>query len=74
MLEISFQLASISGGVPTLKDKMIDDLSLTKLCGKRKLPMLEPIQPVIIGTQENFQVAGGLNPVQIELRMIDHLI
>ena len=28
---LSFQLASISGGVPTLKDKKIHDLSLTKL-------------------------------------------
>ena len=28
---LSFQLASISGDVPTLKDKKIHDLSLTKL-------------------------------------------
>ena len=45
---LSFQLASISGGVPTLKDKKIHDLSLTKLGRKWKLPMKEPIETVII--------------------------
>ena len=28
--------------------------------------MLEPIETVIIRAQQNFEVAGGLNPVQIE--------
>ena len=27
--------------------------------------MLEPIETVIICAQQNFEVAGGLNPVQI---------
>ena len=29
--------------------------------------MAEPIETVIIGTQENFEIAGGLNQVQIEI-------
>ena len=29
--------------------------------------MLEPIETVTICTQQNFKVAGGLNPVQIEI-------
>ena len=64
---LSFHLASISGSVPTLKDKKIHDLSLTKLGRKRKLPMQEPIETVIIRAQQNFGVAGGLNPIQIKI-------
>ena len=64
---LSFQLVSISGAVPTLKNKKIHNLSLTKLGRKRKLPMLEPIETVIIRAQQNFEVAGGLNPVQTEI-------
>ena len=63
----SFLLTSISGTVPTLKDKKIHDLSLTRLGRKRKLPMWEPIETVIIRAQQNFEVAGGVNLVQIEL-------
>ena len=64
---LSFQLTSISGTVPALKDKEIHDLSLTRLGRKRKLPMQEPIETVIIHTQPSFEVVGGVNPVQIEL-------
>ena len=64
---LSFQLASVSGGVPTLKDKKNHNLSLTKLGRKRKLPMKEPTETVIIYAQQNFEVAGGLNPAQIEI-------
>ena len=64
---LSFQLTSISGAVPALKDKKIHDLSLTRLGRKRKLPMQEPIETVIMRAQQNFEVAGGVNPVQIEL-------
>ena len=64
---LNFQLASISEDVPTLKDKKNHDLSLTKLGRKRKLRMKEPIETVIICAQQNFEVAGGLNSVQIEI-------
>ena len=64
---LSFQLMSISAAVPTLKDKKIHHLCLTRLGRKRKLPMQEPIETVIIRPQQNFEVAGGVNPVQIEL-------
>ena len=58
----------IGGGVPTLKDKKIHDLSLSKLGRKRKLPMKELIETVILRAQQNFEVAGDLNPVQIEIK------
>ena len=59
---LSFQLASIRGAV-----QKTHDLSLTKLGRKRKLPMLEPIETLIIRTQQNFEVARGLNSVQIKI-------
>ena len=65
---LSFQLMSISAAVPILKDKKIHHLSLTRLGRKRKLLMQEPIETVIIRPQHNFEVAGGVNPVQIELK------
>ena len=40
--------------------------SSTRLGRKRKLPMQEPIETIIVCAQQNFDVAGGLNPVQIE--------
>ena len=65
---LSFQLTRISGTVPTLKDKKIHNLSLTRLGRKTKLPMQEPIETVIIRAQQSFEVAGGMNPVQTELK------
>ena len=29
--------------------------------------MQEPTEPIIIHGQQNFEIAGGLNPVQIEI-------
>ena len=40
---------------------------LTRLRRKRKFAMQEPIESVIVHAQYNFDVVGGLNPVQIEL-------
>ena len=37
-----------------------------RLGKKRKLNMSQPIETVIIRAQQNFDVVGGLNPVQIE--------
>ena len=64
---LSFQLLSLNGNVPKLKDRNIHDLSLTRLGKKGKLPMQEPVETVIIWAQQSFQIGGGLNPVQIEI-------
>ena len=45
---LSFQLLSLNGNVPKLKDRNIHDLSLTRLGKKGKLPMQEPVETVII--------------------------
>ena len=62
---VSFQLMGVSGKIPKLKGKKIY-LSLTRIGQKRKWQMAEPNETVIIHAQQNFQIAGGLNPVQIE--------
>ena len=63
---MSFQLTSISGKLPTLKDKKIHNLSLTRVERKRKLLMEEPIETVIIRGKQNFKIVGRLNPIQIK--------
>ena len=50
-----------------LKIKKIRNLSLTRIGRKRKLPKQEPIETIIIRAQQNFQIVGGLNPVQIKI-------
>ena len=62
---VSFQLMGVSGKIPKLKGKKIY-LSLTRIGQKRKWQMAEPTETVIIHAQQNFQIAGGLNPVRIE--------
>ena len=63
----SFQITKVSGELPVLKDKNIHNFSLTRIGTKRKLPMQEPIETVIICAQQNFEITGGLNPVKIEI-------
>ena len=38
-----------------------------RLGKKRKLDMSQPIETVIVRAQQNFDITGGLNPVQIEI-------
>ena len=64
---MSFQLSSISEKLLTLKHKKIHNLSLKKLGREKKLPMQEPIEMIIICAQQNFEIVGGLNPIQIEI-------
>ena len=63
---LSFQLTSVSGKIPKLKDKKIY-LSLTKIGEKRKRQTAKQIETVIICAKQNFEIAGGLNLVQIEI-------
>ena len=65
---LGFQLTSVSGNLPTLTDKKINNLSLTRIGRKKNLPMQEPIETIIIRTQQNFEIVGGLNPVQIKIK------
>ena len=64
---LRFQITNISGELPKVKDKIIYNLSLTRIEEKRKRQMAEPIETLLIRAQQSFEIAGGLNPVQIEI-------
>ena len=64
---LQFQLTNISGNIPKLKDKKIHNFSITRFGGKIKLSMQEPIETIIFRARQNFDVEGGLNPIQFEL-------
>ena len=63
---LRFQLTNINGDIPNLKDSKIYNFPLTKIREKRKRKMAEPIETVIIRVQQNFEIVGGLNSVQIK--------
>ena len=63
---LKFQLDHIDGKNSKIKDKKIHNFSITRLGKKRKLDMSQPIETVIVRAQQNFDITGGLNPVQIE--------
>ena len=65
--ELKFQLTTISGNMPKIKDNTIHNFSIRHLGRKRKLPMQEPIDRIIVHAQQNFDIVGGLNPIEIEL-------
>ena len=64
---LGFQLTNKSGDLPKLKDSKIYNVFLTRIGEKRKRKMAEPIETVIVRTQQNFKIASGLKPVQIEI-------
>ena len=64
---MSFQLTDITGELSKVKDTKIYNRSLTRVGEKRKRQMAEPIETVLIRAQQSFEIAGGLNPVQIEI-------
>ena len=57
---LSFQRSSISGNLPSLKDKKIDNVSLKRIERKRKLPTQGPVETAIIRVQQNFEIARDL--------------
>ena len=65
--ELKFQLTNITGNIPKTKDNKIHNFSMTHLGRKRKLPLKEPIETIVVCPQQNFEIAGGLNSIQIEL-------
>ena len=64
---LKLQVAHVDGSEIKTNDKKIHDFLITKL-GKRSKNMLpEPIETVIVRAQQDFDVAGGLNPIQIQI-------
>ena len=65
---LRLQLAQIDRLEVKTSDNKIHHFSITKLGKRRKKGMSEPIETIIIRTQQDFDIAGGLNPIQIEIK------
>ena len=65
--DLTFQLKHIDGSEVKTSNKKVHHFSITKLGKRKKGIMSEPIESVIIRAQQNFDVVGGLNPIQIEI-------
>ena len=65
---LKFQLAQINGSDIKTTNNKIHHLSIIKIGKKRKRQMSELIQTIIIRAQQDFDVDGGLNPIQIEIK------
>ena len=64
---LKLHLAYINGSKVNTSDQKIHGFSITRF-GKRKRNMLtEPIETLIIRAQQDFDVVGGLNPIQVEI-------
>ena len=65
---LRLQLAQIDGSEVKTSDNKIHHFSITKLGKRRKKGMYELIETIIIRAQQDFDVVGGLNPIQIEIK------
>ena len=64
---LKLQVAHADGSEVKTNDKKIHDLSITKLGNRRKNMLPETVKTVIVRAQQEFDVAGGLNPIQIQI-------
>ena len=64
---LDFQLTKIDGNIPKLNDKKIYNFSLTEIGTKRKAQMKEPVEIIIIRSQQKFDLHQVLNLVQVEI-------
>ena len=64
---LKLQLAHIDGSEVKTSDKKIHDFPITKLGKRRKIIMAELIEIIVIRAQQDFDIVGGLNPIQIEI-------
>ena len=65
---LKFQLAQINGSEVKANDNKIHHFSITKLEKKRKKNMQKPTETIIIRAQQNVDIDGGLNPIEIEIK------
>ena len=64
---VKLQLFHVNGSKITTSDKKIRN-SISKLGKIKKRAMPEPIETLIIRAQQNFDINGGLNPIQIKIK------
>ena len=64
---LDFKLTKINGSIPAVRVKKVHNVSFTKIGTKRKKQMNEPIQTVIIRSQQKFDLHDILNLIEIEI-------
>ena len=64
---LKLQIAYINGSNVKTEDKKTHDFSITKLGKRRKNMLSEPIETIIVTAQQDFDIVGGLNPIQIQI-------
>ena len=64
---LDFQLTNINGNLPKIRDGKIYNFSLTTVGRKRKVPMTEPIESVIIREQQKFELYDVLHRIEIDI-------
>ena len=65
---LRLQLAQIDGSEVKTSNNKFHHFSITKLGKRRKKGMSEPIETIIIKAQQDFDVVGGLNTIQIKIK------
>ena len=65
---LKLHLAYVNGSKVETTDEKIHNCSITKLGKRKKIMKPEPIDTLIIRAQQDFDIDGGLNPVQIQIR------
>ena len=65
--DLKLQILYVSGKEVNTEDKKIHDFSITRLKKRRKNMLSEPVETVIIRAQQDFDVVGGLNPIQVQI-------
>ena len=68
LIEKNSLKSNLDGSEVKTSDNKIHHFSITKLGQRRKKGMSEPIETIIIRAQQDFDVFGGLNPIQIEIK------
>ena len=64
---LQLHLDYVNGSNVETTDNKIHNFSKTKLGKRRRNMTLEPVDTIIIRAQQDFDIDGGLNPVQIQL-------
>ena len=69
---LKLQIGHVNGSEVKTNDNKIHDFPITKLGKRRKHMLPELIETVIIRAQQDFDVFGGLNPIQFKLATIQY--
>ena len=64
---LKLQIAYVSSNEVRTEDKKVHHFSIMHLGKRQKNMFSEPIETVIIRAQQDFDVAGGLNPIQVQI-------